>query len=105
MMWPTARAWSSVPTEALIADARTPIELLEEHQGARLRPVGDQEEVDTLGRAGLRASPGACRSAARSSPTRRASNSKCSMPIRAGSSDCACAASPAATSGGDAADA
>jgi hemolysin (HlyC) family protein len=34
---------------SLIADARTPIELLEEHRGARLRPVGDQEEVDTLG--------------------------------------------------------
>ena len=34
---------------SLIADARTPIEVLEEHQGARLRPAGDQEEVDTLG--------------------------------------------------------
>jgi CBS domain containing-hemolysin-like protein len=34
---------------SLIADARTPIEVLEEHQGTRLRPVGDQEEVDTLG--------------------------------------------------------
>src|SRR4051794_2960969 len=34
---------------SLIADARTPIELLEEHRGARLRPAGDQEEVDTLG--------------------------------------------------------
>ncbi len=33
----------------LIADARTPIEVLEEHQGVRLRPSGDQEEVDTLG--------------------------------------------------------
>jgi len=33
----------------LVADARTPIGLLEEHQGTRLRPVGDQEEVDTLG--------------------------------------------------------
>jgi magnesium and cobalt transporter len=33
----------------LIADARTPIEALEERQGLRLRPVGDQEEVDTLG--------------------------------------------------------
>ncbi len=33
----------------LIADARTPIEALEERQGIRLRPVGDQEEVDTLG--------------------------------------------------------
>jgi magnesium and cobalt transporter len=34
---------------SLIADARTPIEVLEEHQGTRLRPIGDQEEVDTLG--------------------------------------------------------
>src|ERR1700751_3211935 len=34
---------------SLIADARTPIEILEEHQGTRLRPTGDQEEVDTLG--------------------------------------------------------
>jgi magnesium and cobalt transporter len=34
---------------SLVADARTPIEILEEHQGARLRPVGDQEGVDTLG--------------------------------------------------------
>jgi magnesium and cobalt transporter len=34
---------------SLIADARTPIEVLEEHQGTRLRPLGDQEEVDTLG--------------------------------------------------------
>jgi len=33
----------------LVADARTPIEMLEERQGIRLRPVGDQEEVDTLG--------------------------------------------------------
>jgi magnesium and cobalt transporter len=33
----------------LIADARTPIEVLEEHQGVRLRPSGEQEEVDTLG--------------------------------------------------------
>src|ERR1700732_2421214 len=33
----------------LIADARTPIEVMEENQGIRLRPDGDQEEVDTLG--------------------------------------------------------
>ena len=33
----------------LIADARTPIEALEERQGVRLRPAGEQEEVDTLG--------------------------------------------------------
>ncbi|MBO0738813.1 MAG: HlyC/CorC family transporter, partial [Alphaproteobacteria bacterium] len=34
---------------SLIADARTPIEVLEEHQRTRLRPTEDQEEVDTLG--------------------------------------------------------
>jgi magnesium and cobalt transporter len=33
----------------LIADARTPIELLEARQGIRLRPSFEQEEVDTLG--------------------------------------------------------
>jgi magnesium and cobalt transporter len=33
----------------LIADARTPIEALEERRGIRLRPTGEQEEVDTLG--------------------------------------------------------
>jgi magnesium and cobalt transporter len=33
----------------LIVDARTPIQELEERQGIRLRPAGDQEEVDTLG--------------------------------------------------------
>jgi magnesium and cobalt transporter len=33
---------------SLIADARTPIELLEEHEGTRLRD-GEQEEIDTLG--------------------------------------------------------
>jgi magnesium and cobalt transporter len=33
----------------LIADARTPILVLEERQGIRLRPSGEQEEVDTLG--------------------------------------------------------
>jgi magnesium and cobalt transporter len=33
----------------LVADARTPIELLEDRQGITLRPAGDQEEVDTLG--------------------------------------------------------
>jgi CBS domain containing-hemolysin-like protein len=39
------------PDGTLIADARTPIEVLEERQGTRLRPQGDQEEVDidTLG--------------------------------------------------------
>ena len=34
---------------SLIADARTPIEMLEAHHGTRLLPKGDQEEVDTLG--------------------------------------------------------
>ena len=34
---------------SLIADARTPIEMLEAHQGAHLLAKGDQEEVDTLG--------------------------------------------------------
>jgi len=33
----------------LIADARTPIEALEGKEGIRLRPPGEQEEVDTLG--------------------------------------------------------
>ena len=33
----------------LIADARTPIETLEEREGIQLRPDDDQEEVDTLG--------------------------------------------------------
>jgi magnesium and cobalt transporter len=37
------------PDGTLIADARTPIEELEEHQGIQLRSNGDQEEVDTLG--------------------------------------------------------
>src|SRR5271169_4978126 len=37
------------PDGTLVADARTPIEALEERQGIRLRPTGDQEEVDTLG--------------------------------------------------------
>src|SRR6266699_2559721 len=33
---------------SLIADARTPIEVLEARQGTSLRPEGDQEPVDTL---------------------------------------------------------
>ncbi len=37
------------PDGTLIADARTPIEALEERQGTRLRPEGGQEEVGTLG--------------------------------------------------------
>ncbi len=36
------------PDGSIIADARLPIEALEEHHGTRLRPEGD-EEVDTLG--------------------------------------------------------
>src|SRR6266851_625460 len=42
----------SVPILDLLVQmrqARTHIEVLEEHQGTRLRPAGDQEEVDTLG--------------------------------------------------------
>ena len=34
---------------SLIADARTPIEMLEAHQGTRLLSTADQEEVETLG--------------------------------------------------------
>jgi len=37
------------PDGSIIADARIPIEALEEQHGARLRPPGDQESVDTLG--------------------------------------------------------
>jgi CBS domain containing-hemolysin-like protein len=37
------------PDGSVIADARTPIETLEQHQSVRLRLAGDQEEVDTLG--------------------------------------------------------
>jgi magnesium and cobalt transporter len=37
------------PDGTLIADARTPIEELEEYQGIQFRSNGDQEEVDTLG--------------------------------------------------------
>jgi hemolysin (HlyC) family protein len=33
----------------LIADARTPIEVLELRQGVSLRPGGEEEEIDTLG--------------------------------------------------------
>ncbi len=33
----------------VIADARTPIEAFEEHQGTRLRPADGQQDVDTLG--------------------------------------------------------
>jgi len=34
---------------SIIADARIPIEVLEEQQGMRLRPEGEEEAVDTLG--------------------------------------------------------
>src|SRR6202043_80675 len=37
------------PDGSLIADARLPIEALEEQHGTRLRPAGDGEGVDTLG--------------------------------------------------------
>jgi CBS domain containing-hemolysin-like protein len=37
------------PDGTVIADARMPIEALEERRGTRLRPEGDQDEVSTLG--------------------------------------------------------
>src|SRR5260370_13073741 len=37
------------PDGSVIADARLPIEALEEQHGTRLRPAGDEEAVDTLG--------------------------------------------------------
>jgi CBS domain containing-hemolysin-like protein len=37
------------PDGSIIADARISIEALEEQHGARLRPAGEQEAVDTLG--------------------------------------------------------
>jgi magnesium and cobalt transporter len=37
------------PDGSLIADARLPIGTLEEYQGTRLRPEGEEEAVDTLG--------------------------------------------------------
>ena len=37
------------PDGSVIADARLPIEALEEQHGTRLRPPGEQEAVDTLG--------------------------------------------------------
>src|SRR6266436_1210760 len=37
------------PDGSIIADARLPIEALEEQHGTRLRPAGDEEAVDTLG--------------------------------------------------------
>jgi magnesium and cobalt transporter len=37
------------PDGTVIADARTPIDTLEDQHGTRLRPPGDEESVDTLG--------------------------------------------------------
>jgi magnesium and cobalt transporter len=37
------------PDGSVIADARIPIEMLEEQHGTTLRPNGDHEDVDTLG--------------------------------------------------------
>ena len=37
------------PDGSIIADARLPIEALEEHHSTRLRAAGDEEAVDTLG--------------------------------------------------------
>jgi magnesium and cobalt transporter len=37
------------PDGTIIADARIPIEELEAHRGTRLRPEGEQDDVDTLG--------------------------------------------------------
>ena len=37
------------PDGSVIADARLPIEALEEQHGTRLRPAGEEEAVDTLG--------------------------------------------------------
>ncbi len=37
------------PDGSVIADARLPIETLEEQHGTQLRPVGEEEAVDTLG--------------------------------------------------------
>ena len=76
---------------SIIADARIPIEALEEQHGTRLRPAGDQEDGRYAGRAGLH--PGRARAETRRDhrPSRRASSSRCSTPIRGGSSGCGCA--------------
>ena len=37
------------PDGSIIADARLPIDVLEEQHGIELRPAGDEESVDTLG--------------------------------------------------------
>src|SRR5258708_30645695 len=41
------------PDGSIIADARLPIEALEEQHGGRLRPAGDEEAGDTLGGLGV----------------------------------------------------
>ena len=46
---PDAPSLIERPDGSVIADARLPIEALEEQHGTRLRPPGDQEAVDTLG--------------------------------------------------------
>jgi CBS domain containing-hemolysin-like protein len=46
---PDAPSLIERPDGSVIADARLPIEALEEHHGTRLRPAGDEEAVDTLG--------------------------------------------------------
>ena len=81
-----ARRHASSPTRAL------PIEELEEHHGARLRPNGDQEEVDTLGGLVFTLAGRVPRRGEVIAHPERASNSRCSTPTRAGSSACGCAA-------------
>src|ERR1051325_10245731 len=46
---PDAPSLIERPDGSVIADARLPIETLEEQHGTRLRPDGDEEAVDTLG--------------------------------------------------------
>jgi len=46
---PDAPSLIERPDGSVIADARLPIEVLEEQHGTRLRPAGDEEAVDTLG--------------------------------------------------------
>src|SRR5947208_3671136 len=46
---PDAPSLIERPDGSVIADARLPIEALEEQHGTRLRPAGDEEAVDTLG--------------------------------------------------------
>ncbi|HLY44026.1 MAG TPA: hemolysin family protein [Stellaceae bacterium] len=46
---PEAPSLIERPDGSVIADARLPIEALEEHHGTRLRALGEEEAVDTLG--------------------------------------------------------